>query len=75
MKKKEKQQIMQKKPSELDKLITQKREEIARATLKRSEQKNTNLIKKLRNELAIMSTALHEQRMVQELSTEVSKHE
>ena len=58
MKKKEKHTLMQRKPKELEELVAKKRSEIANAYLRRSDEKNTNLIKTMKQELAIILTAL-----------------
>ena len=54
MKKKAKQQIMQKKAKELETLIEKKREEVARMQLKTSEEKNKNIVRNLKHEIALM---------------------
>jgi len=66
MKKKAKQQIMQKKAKELETLIEKKREEVARMQLKTSEEKNKNIVRNLKHEIALMLTVLREQQILEE---------
>ncbi|MCR4264052.1 MAG: 50S ribosomal protein L29, partial [Candidatus Roizmanbacteria bacterium] len=60
MKKKAKQQIMQKKVKELETLVAKKREEVARLQLKMGEEKNKNAVRNLKHEIALMLTVLRE---------------
>ncbi|MBI4137535.1 50S ribosomal protein L29 [Candidatus Roizmanbacteria bacterium] len=66
MKKKAKQQIMQKKAKELETLVVKKREELVRLKLKANEEKNKNSMRNLKHEIALMLTVLREQQIIEE---------
>ena len=66
MKKKAKQQIMQKKVKELETLVAKKREEVAHLQLKMCEEKNKNAVRNLKHEIALMLTVLREQQIIEE---------
>jgi len=47
-------------------LIEKKREEVARMQLKTSEEKNKNIVRNLKHEIALMLTVLREQQILEE---------